>query len=62
MRNYTITVDRSALLKLVRHIDVGEPLPVREFAAAFDQIRCAFEPEEIASGKIRTAPDNHPST
>ncbi|KXF89770.1 hypothetical protein [Phaeobacter inhibens] len=43
---------RSSLLTVVRKLDLGAAMSPEEFNAAFDDLRAAFAPEEIASGHL----------
>ncbi|WP_093180445.1 hypothetical protein [Pseudovibrio sp. Tun.PSC04-5.I4] len=49
----TVEVPKSSLLKVVRKLDFNAPVPDAEFAAAFDDLRAVFTPDEVAFG-------NHP--
>ncbi|MEP2716319.1 hypothetical protein [Pseudophaeobacter sp.] len=46
----TIAVPKASLLAVVRKLDFGATMTTQEFAAAFDDLRMAFTPNEIASG------------
>lgn len=48
----TIKVSREALLIVVRRLDFGAHYSDADFGHAFDELRCAFNPDEIASGEI----------
>lgn len=46
----SVTVNREALLTVVRRLDIDAKYTREEFAHAFDQLRAVFSPEEIATG------------
>ncbi len=48
-----ISVPRASLLVVVRQLDYGDKVSREMFAAAFDDLRCAFEPDEIATGQLQ---------
>lgn len=45
-----ISVPKDALLQVVRRLDFYAEMTVEEFNKAFDDLRGAFTPDEIASG------------
>jgi hypothetical protein len=47
----TITVNKASLLVVVRHLDFGGGT-TEQFMEAFDEMRMAFTPDEIAYGVI----------
>ena len=48
----TRTVPAKSLLDVVRKLDLGAPIPNRDFTHAFDDLRLAFSPDEIATGDL----------
>ena len=48
-----ISVPKASLLKVIRKLDLNAPMSTQDFAAEFDDLRAAFTPDEVATGKLR---------
>lgn len=47
-----VSVDKASLLAVVRKLDFYASINPHDFTKAFDKLRAAFTPDEIATGEV----------